>query len=247
MIGYCSKCHKVWMLEERQGVCSWCNEPASCITATPKPRRFKSRSNGKERQVEAKRNGYDQLTGEWLTYYKVASRYESKIPAVDRDDFRHDCMLELERATRRDGKPLPELRAYRIASLMVALYFRKLNRFSQRVCIYNGYPVKLHCKGCGHDTDSKRCVWLAVRPVQMLEDEVVDNEGYRATLLDTVASDKVTDMPELWYDAKTLADSLPLRLVEIAYKRLEGKALTNREHQYLWYWRKRSQKTLELS
>ncbi|MFC1892755.1 hypothetical protein ACFLYR_01785 [Chloroflexota bacterium] len=32
--GHCSQCGRVWTLNERQGACSWCNKPASCITAT---------------------------------------------------------------------------------------------------------------------------------------------------------------------------------------------------------------------
>jgi hypothetical protein len=76
--GHCSHCKRVWTLKERQGVCSWCNKPASCITATSKPRQFKSRSNGYKRQDTVHSNGYDHLEGEWLTYYKVASRFTDR-------------------------------------------------------------------------------------------------------------------------------------------------------------------------
>ena len=207
-------------------------------------RSIKSRSNGRKRQVDGNGNGYDQLEGQWLSHYKVASRYESKIPAQDRDDFRHDVMIELERATKRDGKPLPDLRAYRIARLMVALYYRNLNRYATRVCIFSGYPVEPHCRACKNKTDSKRCAWLAVRPVERLDSEVVDTEGYRVKLLDTVASDRAEDMPDKWYDLKTLSKALPVRLAEIAYKRLEGKPLTGAERKYLWKALKNNQKSL---
>src|SRR4030065_250607 len=69
--GHCSHCKRVWTLKGRQGVCSWCNKPASCITATSKPRQFKSRSNVYKRQATVHSNGYDHLEGEWLTYYKA--------------------------------------------------------------------------------------------------------------------------------------------------------------------------------
>ena len=69
---------------------------------------------------------YDQLDGEWREWLEVAKRYEHKVPTEDRLDIRHDIILELYRARHRDGKPLPILRAYRIASLMVALYWRRL-------------------------------------------------------------------------------------------------------------------------
>jgi len=37
------------------------------------------------------------------------------------------------------------------------------------------------------------------------------------------------------------------RLVEIAHKLHSGEALTNNDKQYLWYWRQKEQKRLELS
>jgi len=71
---------------------------------------------------------YDRLDGEWLIWYEAAHRFERKVSAPDRGDIRHNIILELALARRRDGKPIPILRAYRIASLTVALYWRKANR-----------------------------------------------------------------------------------------------------------------------
>jgi hypothetical protein len=67
----------------------------------------------------------DQLDARWQFYHRIASAYSKRVPVEDRQDTLHDIMIELHHAERRDGKPLPELRAYRIASLMVALYWRK--------------------------------------------------------------------------------------------------------------------------
>ena len=240
--GHCNRCHRVWTLKEERGVCRWCGNSASCQSTTAKPRNIKSRPKPERKQSVC--NGYDRLQGDWLIYYQVAHIYEGKISAVDRDDWRHDCILELEKAQRRDGQPLPELRAYRIASLMVALYYRRLNGHLERVCIWNGYPQCLHCKTCQHKPADKRCDWLAVRPLQHLEDEVTDDEGYTATLLDTVATDKLCDMPDLWYDINQLKGSLPTRLVEIGHKKLEGTPLTGSERFYLCKLRKRLQKNL---
>ena len=208
---------------------------------TGRKRTAKSRPRRKPDQVKPEYNG---LTGAWASYFDVTNRYESKIPAQDRDDWRHDTMLELERAEARDGKPLPELRAYRIASLMVALYYRNLNRYATRVCIVNGYPTEPHCRSCKRHTESKRCAWLAVRPVERLDGEIIDPEGYRVKLLDTVASDKAEDMPDRWYDLKKLTEALPPRLAEIAYKKLEGKSLSETDRKYLYRYRKSEQKAL---
>jgi hypothetical protein len=204
-------------------------------------RSIKSRPRRKPDQTKPE---YAGLTGAWASYYNVVRRYESHIPAQDRDDWRHDTMLELERAESRDGKPLPELRAYRIASLMIALYFRNQNRYATRVCIVNGYPVEPHCRACKSHTESKRCAWLAVRPVERLDGEIIDPEGYRVKLLDTVSSDKAEDMPERWYDLKQLTQALPPRLAEIAYKKIDGKALSEADRKYLYRYRKAGQKSL---
>jgi len=238
--GSCSQCHKIWTLPDQQGVCQWCGKQAHCQTEQS-ARQLKSRAR---KRPEAVKLDYTGLAGDWQTYYKVASTYEPKIPLQDRDDWRHDCMLELDKAQQRDGKPLPELRAYRIASLMVSLYYRQLNGHSERVCILNGYPQRLHCKNCQHKTQGKRCDWLAVRPLADLDGVIVDNEGYETALLDTVASEDIRDMPDLWYDLNQLKGSLPTRLVEIGYKRLEGKTLTGAERKYLCKALKQAQKKL---
>ena len=183
--------------------------------------------------------------GDWEAHYKVATVYENKVPLQDREDLRHDIMLELDRATKRDGKPLPILRAYRIASLTVALHYRSLNRFSTSVCVFNGYPTDLHCKGCQNMTKAKRrCAWLAVRPVASLDGEIIDHDGYRVRLLDTVATDKALDLPDRWYEVNEVRHGLPLRLVEIAEKMDKGKPLSHKDRIYLCKLRKRYQKTL---
>src|SRR3990172_11847735 len=113
--GHCSRCGKVWTLNERQGVCQWCGKPASCKTTKAKPRRFKSRSNTRRKQANG--YGYDCLQGEWLTYYKVASRFARKAKAEDTQDLLHDIILTLATAERNNGhKPFTEAVMYRIAS-----------------------------------------------------------------------------------------------------------------------------------
>lgn len=208
----------------------------------PVPERSRSVKSRPRTRKEPTPLDYQGLAGQWLSYYKVAGKYEHRIPQPDRDDWRHDTMLELERAESRDGKPLPELRAYRIASIMVSLYYRKLNEPNTRVCILNGYPAKPHCKDC-HNATGKPCVWLGVRPLAILEDEVLDEEGYAKRLLDTVASADVRDMPDQWYDVTSLLSSLPTRLVEIGNKRLDGKALEAKDRMYLLrYWKAHQKK-----
>ena len=121
MIGHCSNCGKIWTLDTAQGVCQWCGQQATCQTSrTQALRSIKSR--GKKRQAPDNGNGYDQLDGEWLTYYEVASRFSHKAQAQDRGDLLHDIMVTL--ADVANHKPLTEPTMYRIASITVADYWR---------------------------------------------------------------------------------------------------------------------------
>jgi hypothetical protein len=115
--GHCSQCHKVWTLDTQSGVCQWCNKPSSCQTTTTKPRSIKSRLNGRKRQALTNGNGYDQLEGEWLAYYNVASHFSYKAKVEDREDILHTIIATLADVERNNGhKPFTEAVMYRIAS-----------------------------------------------------------------------------------------------------------------------------------
>ena len=69
---------------------------------------------------------YDRLDGEWRQWYESAHRFERKVPAQDRGDIRHNIILELALARARDGdKPFSEAMMCRVASFVVADYWRK--------------------------------------------------------------------------------------------------------------------------
>ena len=153
---------------------------------------------------------YDRLDGEWLNWYQVAHRFEHKVPAQDRGDIKHNIILELAKARARDGKPIPIPRAYRIASLVVALYWRQETR----------KPTMLS-----------------------LNSEIDNGDGDSTELIETIADDKAIDL-SAWLDAKTWLIGCPIRLVQIAHKKLDGQALTHGDRTYLWKLRKRDQKCL---
>jgi len=125
--GHCSRCGKIWTLETRQGVCRWCGKLATCqAQRTQALRSIKSSRKRGQRQAPSNDNGYDQLDGEWLTYYKVASRFAHKAKAQDTEDLLHDIILTLAVAKRNNGhKPFTEAVMYRIASRSVADYWRR--------------------------------------------------------------------------------------------------------------------------
>jgi len=241
--GFCNQCHKVWTLETRQGLCPWCGKLTTCQTSRAQAlRSFKSKSNGRKGQALAQSNGYDQLFGDWHDWLEVARKYEGKVLPQDRQDIRHDIMLELHRATIRDGKPLPQLRAYKIASLVVALYWRRLIKREIKVCVYSGLPTEPHCPSCKHKPKERLCPYLALRPIESLEQDG-DNEQ---RLLDTIADDKAIDI-EAWMDARTWLLGCPVRLIEIASKKLDGIELTKQETRYLYNYRERKIKREQLS
>jgi hypothetical protein len=204
------------------------------------------RRNGKQPQPRG--NGYDQLEGEWLVYYKVASRFAHKAKAQDREDLLHDIILTLAQVERNNGhKPFTEPAMYRIASRCVADYWREHYRLT------NGCD-------CGHCSQKQRATclkeWLekdygnlkcakAMR-METLSRPIVDSEGNTTELGELIADDKALDL-DGWLDTKTFLGGCPQRLIAIAEKRTEGQSLTNKEHQYLWYFRQKEQKTLSLS
>jgi hypothetical protein len=153
---------------------------------------------------------YERLNGEWLMWYETARRFEHKVPAQDRGDIRHNIILELAKARKRDNKPLPKPRAYRIASLTVALYWRKNSQKPNMLSL---------------DTD------------------IINTDGDTTELIDTVADDKAVDL-EAWMDAKTWLMGCPIRLIQIANKRVKGINLTPQDSRYLYKFRKKEQKRL---
>lgn len=185
---------------------------------------------------------YDQLEGDWHDWLGVARRYEYKVPSQDRLDMRHTILIELAKCRARDNQPIPLLRAYRIASLMVALYWREQAKHQVKVCIYSGLPVEPHCASCSHN-GQQPCPYLALRPIQSLDADITDSEGNTVRLIDTVADDHAIDL-DAWLDDKTWLLGCPMRLVQIAHKRLEGKPLTAKERMYLMRYRQQEQKSL---
>jgi len=150
-----------------------------------------------------------ELEGDWKAYLEVAQRFQGKVKAQDREDIKQAIVLELAQAKARDGsQPFPEARMYRIASYVVADYWRRE---------------------------------LRIGGIASLETPIGDGEGVE--LIDTLADDKAIDL-EVWIDAKTWLLGCPMRLIEIAHKRVKGKTLEVADRKYLYKWRKREQQRL---
>ncbi len=145
--------------------------------------------------------------------------------------MRHDILLELAKARTRDGKQLPALRAYRIASLTVAFYWRQQLKLNAGLDCGNCSTAKRH--RCRQDYLYSQCPKLV---------KVVSLEQSSA-YLETVADDKALDL-DIWLDSRTWLLGCPMRLIEVAYKRLKGMPLSGADRNYLWKYRKKAQKSL---
>ena len=177
---------------------------------------------------------YGQLEGEWLEWLEVARRYERKVPYQDRLDMRHSILLELAKARQRDKEPIPKLRAYRIASLMVALYWREANKASTPVCVLGGSAKKQDHSNCHFQhkpSKCSECPFRAMRPIVSLDNEVEDSEGNIVALKETIADDNAIDL-DAWQEAKAFLLGCPMRLIEIAHKKRTGKPLSWKDHKY---------------
>jgi len=243
MTGHCSNCHKVWTLEERQGVCRWCGQPASCQTTTTKPRQLKSSRRRSHRQVDDGNNGYDHLPEPYLTYYKIALRFGHKALLDEQDDLLHDIIEELARVAK--DRTLSEAAMYRIAEHIKDHYWYK----------HYAYHNGLDCQHCSKAQRAKcRTAWAysdwayydcrRAITLESINRPIIDSEGNITELAELIADDKALDLEE-WLDAKTFLIGAPIRLKQIARK-LNNKveALTVAERKYLCKSRRKTQKAL---
>ena len=245
MTGHCSKCHKVWKLKTKQGLCPLCRHLASCQgSGTQTLRSIKSSRKRRQRQALASANGYDQLEGDWLTRYKVASQFSYKAKAQDRDDLLHDIMLTLAEVARNNGhKPLTRATMYRIASHTVANYWRSYYKLAHGLdCGACNQAQRQACKvrisKPFADNPLANCP-KAIR-LESLSKPIVDAEGNLTELGEVIADDKAIDLMA-WVEAKTFLRDCPQRLVEIAIKLVKGEALNDNDRQYLSRYRRQAQ------
>jgi hypothetical protein len=239
--GHCSRCGKVWTLNERQGICQWCGHLAVCQNSTTKPRHIKSSSRRRQRQAEHNGNGYDHLDGEWLTYYEVASKHANKAMAQDREDLLHTIILTLAVAERNNGhKPFTIGTMYRIASRAVADYWRAYYKVNNGLdCRHCNKAQRAKCKEGDLYTECPKAIKL-----EYLSKPILDGEGNLTELGELIADPKSLDL-DAWERESLWQLGYKPRLVDIALKLHRGEALSPTDSQYLWRYRQQAQKRLE--
>ena len=188
-------------------------------------------------------NGYDQLDGEWLIYYKVATKFAHKAQAQDRDDLLHTIILNLAVAGRSNGhKPDNASWMYRIASFTVAQYWR--DYYYRTNGIDCGHCSNQQKKKCKRDNLYGSKCPRAIK-IESLQKPITDGDGHLTELGELIADDKAIDL-EAWLNEATWRLGYPQRLVEIASKRFNGIPLTKYEQLYLCrFWRKQQKRLIE--
>jgi len=183
---------------------------------------------------------YDRLNGEWAQWFRTAQRFEHKVPAQDRGDIRHSIILELALARSRDGnKPFSEAMMCRIASCVVADYWRKQYKLTNGLdCGSCSQKQRAKCKEGYLYSECPKAI-----KIESLSKPITDADGNVTELGDTIADDKAIDLGA-WLDARTFLLSFPNRLVQIAHKRLDGTPLDKKDQKYLERFRRQEQKRL---
>jgi hypothetical protein len=188
------------------------------------------------------RNGYHNLDGDWLAYYKVGKNFTHKVKPEDREDFLHELFLAFARVKasyQAKGKELTTGGLVRIAQYEVADYWRKhFRRIYGRDCSRCSKAQRQECKDGNLYSQCPK----AIR-IESLDTIVEDGNGDSTPLCELIADDNAIDLTSR-LDAKLTLDSYPQRFVQLAYKKYAGYPLTNSERQYYRREQKKAQKTL---
>jgi len=160
---------------------------------------------------------------DWDTYMEIARKFEHKAQYEDRQDLLHTIIVNLAVVGSNNGLPDKLSWAYRIASFTVAQYWRDYYKHRQGIdCGHCSNPQRKKCKAENLYPDCPKAI---------------------TELGELIADDKAIDL-DTWLDDKTWLLGCKRRLIEIAYKMVNGIALDNADKLYLSKWRRKEQKRL---
>jgi len=187
-------------------------------------------------------NGYDHLEGDWLVYYKVASRFTHKVKPEDKEDFLHDLFLafaSVKTSYQDKGKELTEGGLVRIAQYEVADYWRAYFKRTNGIeCSRCSKAQKAKCKDWNYSAgDCPKAIKM-----EELSKLIEDGQGGKTELYQLIADDNADFIPRL--EAQYTLESYPKRFVDLAYKKYAGYRLTDSEGHYYWRERKKATKKL---
>jgi hypothetical protein len=177
---------------------------------------------------------------DWDKYIAVAERFQHKAKAQDREDLKHTIILRLAQVASNNGhKPFTEALMYRIASYIVADYWRSQYRLNNGLdCGSCSRTQRQKCRKDWQYTECPKAIKL-----EYLSKPIIDDNGKTTELGELIADDKAIDL-DAWLDAKTWLLGCSKRLIDIAHKIDNGDGLTHADCQYLYRFRKREQISL---
>ena len=188
------------------------------------------------------RNGYDQLQGDWLAYYKVGKNFTHKVKPEDREDFLHDLFLAFAGVKAKYdaiGKELTTGGLVRIAQYKVADYWRKWYKRNQNTtCERCSKAQRQKCKEGNLYRECPQAIYF-----ESLSKLIEDGTGGMIELYQLLADDNAVDLTSR-LDAKLTLESYPQLFVQLAYKKYAGYPLTGKERQYYYRQAKKAQKSL---
>jgi len=178
------------------------------------------------------------LEGDWAVFVKIADRFVYRVPFEDREDFRQNLLVEMDKVKAKyaaKGKPLTEA-----SLMMVAEYERKDYYIKRRYrhfgfnCTRCSIEQRRECQATKLPSD---CPKKKAHRIVSLHTILGDGDGDGLTeLIDLIADDKPIDLAAK-LDARRILQSLPKRVVKIGYKIYAGMTLEKEEERYIKRWR----------
>ena len=187
-------------------------------------------------------NGYDQLRGDYATYYKVAKRFTYKVVREDSEDFLHDLFLAFAKVRASydaKGKELTEGGLMRVAQYELADYWRKhFKRINGIDCSRCSQQQREKCKDWYLYPDCPKAV-----KTERLDKLVEDGNGNSTELHELLADNNAIDLVAM-LNARHILKGYPHKAVKLAYKRYAGYPLDKGELEYLSRFKRKTQKRL---
>jgi hypothetical protein len=187
-------------------------------------------------------NGYDQLDGDWLTYYKVARGFTRKVKPEDREDFLHDLFLafaKVKASYDAKGKELTTGGLVRIAQYEVVHYWRKCYRRINGIdCGNCSKKQRQKCKADELYSECPKAIKL-----ESLDKLIEDSDGNQVELYQMIADDNAVDLVAR-LDTRLTLQNYPHKFVQLAYKKYAGYTLTESERSYYRREQRKAQKAL---
>ena len=177
-----------------------------------------------------------ELDGDWATYAKIAEYFVRKVKLEDREDFRHNLILEMAKVKAKyevKGKPLTEPGMMRVCSYELTAYWEKERLRARGIVVDCGNCGKEQRQRCrdedlySHCRNAKRFLSLS---------QPIDDDGIE--LWEVLIDKNALDL-DAWVDARAALRRLPRKLTMIGYKKIARMPLSNGEKAYLKQWREK--------